>query len=234
MTPRLSPSGRIKAVCPDCGTPTQFKRHGPEIVKKYGKMERGRFAQSWVLRSYLYTCTACNRAGYAEVKEAGTPQERRISLEAFFPPSITHRTLPPLTPPEIVAEYGEAERSVAFKCSRAGAALVRSALEKTLIANGYKSSDMGLKRRLTLAGNEGIVTKAHVELAEEHVRILGNDVLHGKWREVAAEEVEKALEYVMWILRDFYEARETIEGILRKKERLPEAKDPAKEAADTD
>ncbi|MCI0339183.1 MAG: DUF4145 domain-containing protein [Acidobacteria bacterium] len=91
--------------------------------------------------------------------------------------------------------------------------MFRSALEKTLKANGYVRQGgklRDLESKIDEAANDGIITDARRRRAHEEVRVLGNDVLHDEWREVKDEEVELAHLYTQRILEDFYDDRETV------------------------
>ena len=107
---------------------------------------------------------------------------------------------------------------------RAAAALLRSTLEKTLKANGYrKTTDPKLRdlyQLIEAAAADGILTETRRKKAQEDVRALGNDILHDEWREVAQEEFEVAHHYVQRILEDFYDDRPTVEATLKAKGRL--------------
>ena len=101
---------------------------------------------------------------------------------------------------------------------QAASALFRSALEKTLKANGY--TDRGnVQDRIDHACGDGVITAARKERATK-IRVLGNDVLHDEWREVTAEEATLAHHYVQRVLEDFYDDRETTERVLRKAKRI--------------
>jgi len=232
MRPEEQPNGNVKAVCPACETPTQFQITSGQMTQEHKPPHSSRpYSPDLVGTRYaLFRCTACGRGAYAEHTFEKSKSGTVYSLHRFLPVVSQPQPLPATTPTDIVAEFREAELCAAAGAQRAAAALARSALEKTLKANGYRDK-MGLKGRLALAGKEDAVTKAHVALADEHARTLANDVLHEeKWKQIKPEETEKAIKYVAWIIRDFYEAREEIEKILRDCGRLKDQ--PA--AADTD
>jgi hypothetical protein len=146
-------------------------------------------------------------------------------LEDFYPFSIDTAPLPNGVPPDIQAEFREAERCASFGANRAASALFRSVLEKTLKANGYtKSSDPSLRdlqKRIDAASADGVITDARRKRAHEDIRSLGNDVLHDDWREITDEEVESSHRYTQRILEDLYDDRITVEAILVAKKRIP-------------
>ncbi len=98
-------------------------------------------------------------------------------------------------------------------------ALLRSAVEKALAANGYDSGT--LAERINTAAGDGVITAARQRRAHEDVRSLGNDILPDEWRPVAAVEYEAAHHYVQRILEDFYDQRDEVEALLVEKGRLP-------------
>jgi hypothetical protein len=146
-------------------------------------------------------------------------------LEDFYPVSLDAAPLPKSVPPDIEAEFREAERCAAFDANRAASALFRSVLEKTLKANGYtRTNDPSLRdlqKRIDAAAADGVITDARRKRAQDDIRSLGNDVLHDDWREVAAEEVQDSHRYTQRILEDFYDDRPTVESLLIAKNKLP-------------
>ena len=145
-------------------------------------------------------------------------------LECFYPVSADHLPLPNDVPPDIEAEFREAELCASFKANRASSALYRSVLEKTLKANGYvKGNDSSLTdlyKRIDAAASDGIITDARRKKAHDDIRALGNDVLHDDWRVVTDDEVEDAHHYTQRILEDLYADRPTVEAILISKGKL--------------
>lgn len=139
-------------------------------------------------------------------------------LDEFFPPAIDRLKLPDKVPGGVAAEFTEAEVCASVHAWRAASALLRSALEKTLAANGYDKGP--LAGRIDEAAKDGVITAARQKRAHENVRVLGNDILHDEWREVTAEEYEDAHHYVQRILEDFYDHRGEVEGILKAAGRL--------------
>src|SRR5262249_17995494 len=103
----------------------------------------------------------------------------------------------------------------------AGSALLRSALEKTLKANGFNKGS--LQDKIDQAATDGAITEARSKRAHEDIRVLGNDVLHDAWRAVTEEEFELAHHYTQRILEDFYDDRPTVEALLTSKGRLKSA-----------
>lgn len=164
----------------------------------------------------LMKCVGCGRGGLATIYANHVVSEGLLG--SFFPSSIVHAKIPENVPPGIVAEYREAELCIAHEAHRAASALLRSALEKTLTANGY--SEGKLYHRIEKAANDGVITSARKQRAHENIRVLGNDVVHDDWREVTGDEVEASHHYVQRILEDFYDDRATIESILRSKGRI--------------
>ncbi|MFA6406290.1 MAG: DUF4145 domain-containing protein [Patescibacteria group bacterium] len=141
------------------------------------------------------------------------------ALESFLPTSIEQLSLPGVSIPKgIVTEFREAELCFSVSAYRASSALFRSTLEKVLKVNGYTEGD--LYGKINKAIEDGVITATRGKRAHDDVRVLGNDVLHDEWREVTAEEVEKAHGYVQRILEDLYDDRPTVEAQLIVKNRL--------------
>jgi hypothetical protein len=166
----------------------------------------------------------CKRGALATTPDNGNRDS--ATLESFFPIFANNVPLPDSVPADIQAEFREAESCGASGANRAASALFRSVLEKTLKANGYtKGNDPSLtdlQKRIDAAAADGVITDARRRRAHDEIRSLGNDVLHDDWRQVEDQEVEEAHRYMQRILEDFYDDRETVETILRAKNRLPE------------
>ena len=112
--------------------------------------------------------------------------------------------------------------------NRGALALLRSALEKTLTANGYDDGrGDNLFKRIDRAAEDGVITSARQKRAHDQIRTLGNDVLHEDWREVEPAEVLSAHHYTQRLIEDFYDDRESVEAILRDKNRIDAADVPA-------
>lgn len=209
----------VSAHCPVCLAVTSFDQMGtcnvdgphPYKGKTYGRV------------LYVFShCARCGRGGLATIHDNGSPPS--AVLESFFPFSIDAAPLPKAVPPDIQAEFREAERCASLGANRAGSALFRSVLEKTLKANGYiKSNDPSLRdlqKRIDAAAADGVITDARRKRAHDDVRSLGNDVLHDDWREITNEEVEDSHRYTQRILEDLYDDRATVEAVLVAKKRL--------------
>ncbi len=130
--------------------------------------------------------------------------------------------LPENVPESIVKEFREAEECLENGTIRAAAGMFRSVLDKTLRANGYKTSrGVSLAQQIDQAAKDGVITAARQRRAHDEIRVLGNDVLHEEWREVPEEDVEAARHYIQRILEDFYDDRESVLTILRAAKRVP-------------
>ncbi len=217
MRPRFV-SGNVIADCPDCGVPSTFEFRDPAGIGEFGTIilvDRHVFG-GIVYDRILYKlmrCTVCNRPGVAKLH---TPnQYTQSALESFWPTGIPHERIPEHVPDYIQKELREAELCMSVEAWRASAAMLRSTLEKTLIANGY--DDRNLYQKIESAGSDGVITSARRQRAQDIVRTLGNDVLHEEWREVTRHEVEAAHKYVARVIEDFYDDRETVLKVLTEK-----------------
>ena len=214
----------VRANCPDCdGALTTFER-------SYGGRDLGHivvnYSHHYGPRIYsrvlylLLRCAGCGRGGLAKIHDDGS--EQQTALEWFFPNSLGLAVLPDGVPGEISADFREAEICASFGARRGASALIRSALEKALKANGYVKRS--LEANIDDAAGDGVITAARKQKAHDDVRVLGNDVLHDEWREVTDEEVELAIHYTQRVLEDLYDDRNSVENILLAKKRLSEKK----------
>jgi len=213
-------NGNVRAACPGCnGAVTTYEQETGGGA--FGQISRTGLV-SYQGKSYgmtfyrLLRCAGCGRGGLATIHEGHAVMPL---LSDFYPFSREQASLPAGAPEGMVAEYREAELCAAVHAWRAASALLRSALEKTLIANGY--TDGTLQARIDAAARDGVITPARQRRAHEDVRVLGNDVLHDEWREVTGAEYEAAHHYVQRIIEDFYDLRTEVEAMLTKAGRLP-------------
>jgi Domain of unknown function (DUF4145) len=216
MTPQLV-GINILADCPDCGVPTTFehKKGGEEsefgtiIIYSEHLYAGRRFSR---LLHKLYSCAVCSRPGVATLHlSAGL---HGATLEAFWPAGRPNEPLPTGVPEGVLREFREAEICMSVRAWRGAAALLRSALENVLLANGFNESD--LYKKIEAASIAGVITSARRRRAQDLVRVLGNDVLHEEWRDVSGSEVQDSHHYVSRIVEDLYDDRETIETLLRE------------------
>jgi hypothetical protein len=215
-------NGNMRAACPDCGGAiTTFEHRSAQM--EYGTVVREaqhEFEGARYIR-ILYTlmrCAGCGRGGLAIIHTDG---HRYAYDERFYPASIDLAPLPAGVPPGIVAEYREAEVCASAAAYRAGSALLRSVLEKTLGANGYVNGS--LASRIDEAAGHNVITAARRQRAHDDIRVLGNDVLHDDWRVVTEDEYAAAHLYVQRIVEDFYDQRPQVEAILRAAGKIPPA-----------
>ena len=164
----------------------------------------------------LLRCSVCQRAGVVKVAANNTYTESAMMW--FWPTSRPVAKLPAGVPDGILKEYREAETCISVEAWRGAAALLRSALEKTLKANGYDEKD--LYKKIEAAGADGVITSARRQRAQDLVRTLGNDVLHEEWRAVTQQETEDAHHYVGRVIEDLYDDRAAVENVLGAKNRL--------------
>jgi uncharacterized protein DUF4145 len=167
---------------------------------------------------HLVRCASCGTGGLVVVFVATNGGYEDGLFQNFFPHSIDALTIPKAVPPDIQAEFKEAELCASVGAWRAGSSLLRSTLEKTLQANGYDKGS--LRDRIDQAAADGTITAARSKRAHEDIRVLGNDVLHDEWREVTEDEFDRAHRYTQRILEDFYDDRPSVEALLIQKDRL--------------
>ena len=208
----------VKAVCPFCCAVSFFDWR--EAGREFGYIVRD-VEHTYKNRHYsrvhykLLKCSGCDMAGLAKFHDNG---RLPAVLESFHPRALASVTLPEKIPEGILKEYREAELCASFEAWRASSALLRSTLEKTLKANGYKKGTLEIK--IDDAASDGVITSARSQKVHENIRVLGNDVVHDEWREVNEEEVLAAIHYTQRILEDLYDDRESVEKILIEKGRI--------------
>lgn len=228
MKPIFSGEGHIVADCTDCGARTTFEFRDTKDSFGIVQQNNPHYFRDGYYPTTVYMlvrCAGCGRGGMVEIHCSGNIQNGIIG--DFYPISVVNLNLPENTPANLIAEFREAEKCICVNAWRAASALLRSTLEKTLVENGYTDQALqsagkrkNLKERIELAGDDGVITSARRQRAQEDVRVLGNDVLHDEWREVAEEEVLLSHHYVQRILEDFYDDRPTVESVLVSKGRI--------------
>lgn len=219
VEPRLQ-NGNVIANCPKCGVPTTFEpsdhssrgTFGALVEEVETRTDHGIYSRTLHV---LLRCTVCHRPGVASILANSTARDGRLAY--FWPAAGPRISLPDRVPEGIVREFREAESAMSVRAWRGAAALLRSALEKALIANGY--IEKGLFNKIEAIGLDGCITDARRKKAQDFVRTLGNDVLHEEWREVSRAEVEAAHFYVSRVVEDLYDDRDAVEKVLREKGR---------------
>jgi Domain of unknown function (DUF4145) len=223
----------VLALCPDCEAVTSFDdkgfsntKMGISIVDKSTSFEGRQYSR--VLWHGL-RCSNCGRGAIAKILDNGN--SRGAVIQDFVPQAIQKASLPASVPQDIVAEFRESELCAVHAAYRSGSAMLRSVLEKTLKKNGYdeveyddkgtKKKSRALLHRINAASEDGVLTETRRKKAHENIRVLGNDILHDDWREVAKDEFDEAHKYAQRILEDFYDDRPTIEAQLKAKGRIP-------------
>jgi Domain of unknown function (DUF4145) len=228
--------GTIIAHCPRCNgsrSTFEWRRNGNDlgaILEKVDTSSGPSSSRQCVYRTYrLFQCGGCGGGALGLVRFGpGSTYPSSYSFLEWFIPEVKERMpVPKDTPSDLTAEFREAEKCLENQCYRAAAGLFRSVLDKTLLANGYKPKRENLKAQIDAAANDGVIAEARRTRAHQDIRVLGNDVLHDKWREIKEEDVELAHRYSQRILEDFYDDRESVLSQLRKKGRVPdEDRDP--------
>jgi hypothetical protein len=213
-------NGNMRARCPDCDgaiTTVVSKSATGAYGSVYRPWHHQFEGQNCTQANYvLLRCAGCGRGGLAILH--GNQGGNQAYDESFYPACLDSAPLPKGVPTGVEAEYREAELCASAGAWRAGSALLRSALEKTLVENGYVKGS--LKDRIDDAAKEGVITAARRQRAHDEVRVLGNDVLHDEWRKVSEDEYELAHHYVQRILEDLYDHRGEVEATLRLAGRL--------------
>ena len=230
VRPHFDQRKNVRAWCDRCAAITTFEK-GRGGSNEHGHC--GPLHTDGLFRiSRLYSCSGCGRGGLGELGSPSYDVETHMELLHFYPTSFARQVLPAEAPEGVRREIEEAAACADAGAFRGGSALLRSALEKTLVANGYGTGN--LVKKIELAAGDGVITSARRQRAHTHVRALGNDVVHDEWRPVDAEEFELAYQYVQRIVEDFYEHREEVVTILIDKGRLTADDDSPEERAAED
>lgn len=223
----INDQGTVRARCPGCrgalssfewrtssgtldGVPGGTYRH---VAWGDGKLEYR-----------IFRCAGCGRGGLGTIAYRGStfPGVQRQLLD-FYPEARERLKLPADVPVGIQNEFREGEKCLENTALRAAAGMFRSVLDKTLRANGYKiKGGTTLEQQIDLAASDGVITAARKRRAHEEIRVLGNDVLHDEWHEIAVEDVEAARHYAQRVLEDFYDDRDSVLRILREAQRVPD------------
>lgn len=214
--------GNVSAKCPTCGGALTTYEHksgtgdfGTVVVERRHQIG----TQVYTKAVYkLLRCAGCGRGGMAEVLTSPNIPYVNGKLNAFYPGTIESIPIPPSVPEGIANEFREAELCSSVGAWRAASALLRSALEKALKANGYAKGS--LATRIDEAAADGAITASRSRRAHEDVRVLGNEVVHDEWRPVTDDEFDAAHRYTQRVLEDLYDDRETVEKLLKEKKRL--------------
>ncbi len=219
MSAQFKSNGDVVAYCPDCGALSTFESR--KVGTEYGYiLNEGLWHDnaglSYAHRIFrLLRCASCGRGGLATI--AGGMGHADF-LVAFSPVTVQPAPLPKDTPKDIIAEVREAERCAAVGAWRAASAMLRSALEKTLNANGY--DEPKLVHKIDSAAADTVITDARKQRAHDEVRVLGNDVLHDAWRAVDETEYDLSHLYTQRVIEDFYDSRAQVEATLKAKGRI--------------
>lgn len=226
----INDEGSIIARCPGCnGATSTFEwRTGGSTFGVVRQIVEDHYWHTCNLDYRLFRCAGCGRGGVGTVlyNRKDYPGDYR-RLIAFYPESRQRLFLPPAVPKGIVAEFREAESCLENGNFRAAAGMVRSVLDKTLRANGYKTPQTKtLAQEIDAAAEDGIITRSRQRRAHEEIRVLGNDVLHDDWHPIPEEDVEAARHYCQRILEDFYDDRTSVEELLRAAGRKFEGTQP--------
>ena len=220
--------GSIVAHCPGCrgGRSTfEWQVDGREIGAISDPTDRSPWGITCKRDFRLFRCAGCGMGAYGVIlyKNYEAYPGSYNKLVEFYPESKQRLDLPDLTPRGIANEFREAEKCFDNNCCRAAAGLFRSVLDKTMRANGYKTTqEKNLYQKIEAAAEDGIITQARKRRAHDEIRVLGNDVLHDEWQEIAEEDVEACRHYCQRILEDFYDDRVSVLKLLEEAGREPE------------
>ncbi len=205
-------NGSVVAVCNSCDAVSRFL---PVWLGGYcAEFERDEGRDT--IKTVLLKCAGCGRGGFAVLMVDSLNGVDR--LVDFYPWSIDRALVPVDVPEDLLNELREAEAAASIGACRAATALLRSALEKALKANGYTSGN--LAEKIDAAAGDHVITEARKRQVHDDVRRLGNDIVHEDWRPGNVDEFVRAHEYLVWILEDFYADRPTVIAELKNAGRV--------------
>lgn len=217
--PRLLSNTSVGALCPYCLARTSFKivagnsNGAPQLYKAEAVAVnstsniRKNIAKS--IAFMFLACEICGQGALAEVfSDANARPVKALGILNFYPAQGPVYSLPENLPDGIIKEFREAEVCAGAGAWRAGTAMLRSALEKTLKANGY--TNMSLHRAIDKAHEESMITKARATQVHRDVRTLGNEVVHDDWKEVLSADFYVAWEFAGRLIEDFYGDRDSV------------------------
>jgi hypothetical protein len=235
----INKQGNVIARCPDCDGAKSIFEYASEgqsrghITKVYTRSGY-RGDEDERVRFQLFRCAGCGRGGFGAIRLMSlrhTYPEDIWQLLEFFPEAKERLPLPAAVPKGIKNEFREAEMCVEHQCYRAGAALFRSVLDKTMRDNGYKTKGVNLEDQIDKAAADEVIIAARQRKAHEEIRVLGNDVLHDEWHAISPEDVEAAHHYVQRILEGLYDDRGSVLKLLRDAKRVPSEDKPKEPTA---
>jgi len=223
----LNDQGNIRVRCPGChGALASYEWRNAAAA--FGAITTTYQHRSWSharLDYRLFKCGGCGRGGIGVIVYGGGMQYPGAYRELFdfYPETKDRLPLPQSVPVGIVREFREGETCLDSNAIRAAAGMFRSVLDKTLRANGYKlKGGTTLEQQIDMASDDGVITQARRRRAHEEIRVLGNDVLHDEWHEIAIEDVQAARHYAQRVLEDFYDDRESVLKQLRDAGKIPD------------
>lgn len=220
--------GSIVAHCPGCrgGRSTfEWQVGGREIGVITDTTDNNPWRITCNRDFRLFRCAGCGRDAFGVIlypshENYPGPYNK---LVRFYPESKQRLVIPRSTPQGIANEFREAEKCFDNNCFRAAAGLFRSVLDKTMRANGYKTTrEKNLYQQIEAAADDGVITQARKRRAHDEIRVLGNDVLHDQWQLIPEDDVEGCRHYCQRILEDFYDDRESVLKLLHEAGRQPE------------
>ena len=222
----VNDEGSVQSRCPGCqGALSTFEwRTATGVHGVLTVAHKHRYWNDASLDYRLFRCAGCGRGGMGVIAYGGGkfPGAYR-QLYDFYPEVRDRLQLPKGVPKGIANEFREGEKCLDAGTIRAAAGMFRSVLDKTLRANGYKvKNGTTLEQQIDMAAEDGAITQARRCRAHEEIRVLGNDVLHDEWHEIAGEDVEAARHYAQRVLEDFYDDRESVLKLLREAGRVPD------------
>jgi Domain of unknown function (DUF4145) len=225
----INKEGNIRSKCPGCSGAFSMFEWIANNAKPYGAVIEVRYdglnAREVYRHHRLFRCAGCGQGGIGVVlSDLEDSYPRGILKLLSFYPEVHDRAILPMSVPEgIKNEFREGETCLDAGAIRAAAGMFRSVLDKTLRANGYKTKPgTNLAQQIDEAAKDGVITESRKKRAHDEIRVLGNDVLHDEWQQIAIEDVELSRHYALRILEDFYDDRDSVLALLRAKSRVPD------------
>ena len=216
-SPRLIEND-VNAYCPVCDGRSNFVRESGafSLTSKTLNKYYGLFTGS--ITFLLLKCVTCSLGALGIIYE-DLDSEIKVLVD-FYPKVKKITKLPDDTPEDISSEFKSAENCANIEEYRPAATMLRSTIEKVLNNHGY--NEWRLSDNLKNLQKDRLITAPLARKNKLVVKILGDQVLHQKWREVDEKEYLTAREYALDLIKAFYS---DVEGVALERERLKKEKE---------
>lgn len=165
------------------------------------------------LKWQLTRCSGCGSGALVQLREIrndGLVSEKQII--SFYPRADLSLPVPDDVPDKLRDEFQEAGLCISAGANRAGLAMLRSTIDRILVANGL--IDGAICDRVERAKDLGLITCSRSALAHEYLNVMEDNLLHKNWRPVDTAVATAAHNFCLDLLKDFYHERGHVESVL--------------------